>query len=269
MKSRIRTGLGLSALALQAVMSVVVAAPIQYSFTTGATPFVFSTGGVPPPPSVLSDCAFCGGVSGTFAYDPEAPFVAINTGINVNGSFQYAGFSPESVSGNPSSITALTAQIGVYSFSDPNGSTTIANDTATWFGSAPNVDSVLLAFDPAIALGNLFVRNISGFDIEGYTLVAVSMQWIESLAMTSESPGFPNVGAPTPDFLTGQDLPGAPPSFSGRFWLEFQNINDPSLSFIAFFNNLQVTQVPEPAPYAMLLAGLALLGFQTRRRMQL
>ena len=41
--------------------------------------------------------------------------------------------------------------------------------------------------------------------------------------------------------------------------------NDPYYNFI---NNVSVTAVPEPETYAMMLAGLGLLGFSARRRKQ-
>ena len=57
-----------------------------------------------------------------------------------------------------------------------------------------------------------------------------------------------------------------------RLWLEFQNNADPSQFSFVFYNNLQVlptvAPIPEPETYAMLLAGLALVGLARRRRKQ-
>jgi hypothetical protein len=96
------------------------------------------------------------------------------------------------------------------------------------------------------------------------------MLWIESLNMSTFGPLHDN---PIPDFLDNQSLPTVLPAFSGRLWLEFQNIANPSAVGFVFFNNLQVhptlAPIPEPETYAMLLAGLALFGFIAHRRRKL
>jgi len=230
------------------------AAPVSYSFSTGPNPFVGSVAGAP----FLPACALCGGASGTFIYDSEAPLNPTQT--NADGSLVYRGFTPTSVTGFATSLSSLSGSVAGYGFSDVSGATTVANDDFTGFLSSPNVDFLGLSFDPPP--GGTAPRNLTGFDIDGYRLTSVRMLWIESVAMTS--------GPPLGDFLGSQDLPGAPPSFAGRLWLDFQKIDDPSINSFVFFNDLQVyptvSAIPEPESYAMLLGGLALLGFVARRR---
>ena len=239
------------------------AAPVGYGFSTGPTAFT----GTGLPPSFFG--ALVGGASGTFFWDAAAPFAA----TNADGSSSYFGFTPQSVNGRPPSLSALSGTVGpgALAFSDPNGSTTVWNDKTPngFFGATPNSDALILAFDPPAANGNLFVRNISGFELDGWRIYSVRMLWIESLAMTNEF-GPPNNGTPTTDFLNDQALPRVLPAFSGRLWLEFQNTANPGQTSFAFFNNLQVhptlAPIPEPETYAMLLAGLALMGMVARRR---
>lgn len=65
-------------------------------------------------------------------------------------------------------------------------------------------------------------------------------------------------------------LPGVLPAFQGRLALDFVASGDPNGPQVyAFFDGLTVAQVaavPEPDAYAIMLAGLGLLGVIARRR---
>ena len=86
------------------------------------------------------------------------------------------------------------------------------------------------------------------------------MFWIEGAQM-------PNL---VPEFLPNQNLPGVLPAFQGRLALDFVATGDPNgPQYYAFFDGLTVAQVaavPEPDTYAIMLAGLGLLGVIARRR---
>jgi len=255
-----------------AAMSLAVtassAAPVSYTFSTGATTYVSAT-----LPFSLFQPYLQGGASGTFFYDSAASFVQ----NNADGSSAYAGFTSPSITGLTPSVSNLSASFNLspgLAFSDPNGSTSVWNDkAANFFGSAdPHGDALILAFDPPAANGSLFPRNLSGFELNGWHLYSVRMLWVEGLVAATPEFGPPNVGVPAGDFLNDQSMPGALPTFAGKLWLEFQNNADPSQSSFVFYNNLQVAPsiaaIPEPETYALLLAGLGLIGFVTRRRLR-
>ena len=54
------------------------------------------------------------------------------------------------------------------------------------------------------------------------------------------------------------------PSITGSYGFSYQNLGGDNVG--ALLNNVSVSPVPEPETYAMLLAGLGLLGFLARRR---
>ncbi len=56
------------------------------------------------------------------------------------------------------------------------------------------------------------------------------------------------------------------PGISGSYSLSYQNVGGDNLG--ALLDNVSVSAVPEPQTYAMLLAGLGLMGFMARRRKQ-
>jgi hypothetical protein len=71
----------------------------------------------------------------------------------------------------------------------------------------------------------------------------------------------------------GMTVPGPPDLPAVQFNFSFQALTsgDPTLSFAVFENGQQLSfaaAVPEPETYAMMLAGLGLLGFTARRRKQ-
>ena len=224
---------------VQAGVNIAAAAPVNYSFSTGANPFSNTA-------TLLSAFSPSDFVSGTFTYDASSPATGTGTGgVTIYGN----------AFGSTASFKTLSGSVGGHNFSDPRGFVTVGDDKP--FGSLPAADSVQYYADSQLSGGT---HNLSGFDIGGYTLANVRMFWFEGLFGT-------------PDFLSNQNLPSAPQQFQGRLALDFFLTGSPTFpqSNFVFFDGLIVTQVnavPEPESYAMLLAGLGLLGFVIRRRKQ-
>lgn len=216
-----------------------LAAPVQYSFTTNATPN-------PGPPFPYT---FSGPVTGTFSYDSSAQFFTTNP----DGSFIYRGFTPSSVTGLPTAVSNLSGGIESFSFSDVSGIAQVGNDTFTFPIANVKSDFFQLQFDPS--LGSTSARNLTGFHVAGYTLFDVRMFWIE--------------GQQTPeliaDFLTNQNLLSILPSFHGRLALDFLQDGTQSVTSSVFFDGLQVQGVPEPGVVALALLALAMLAIWPRR----
>jgi hypothetical protein len=264
----------LAAMSLAATASV--AAPESYTFTTGQTAYQGTVSGFPPGTPPPAFAGLFGGVSGSFLWDSAGSFVQ----FNADGSSAYAGFTSPSITGLTPSISGLSASFNMLgqAISDPNGSTSVWNDKASnFFGSGITGDALILAFDPPAANGNLFPRNLTSGSLEAVDLsewhvYSARMLWVEGMVAQTAEFANPNVGVPIGDFLNDQSLPGAPPTFAGRLWLELQNNANPSQISFVFYNNLQVAPsiaaIPEPETYALLLAGLGLIGFVTRRRLR-
>ncbi|HWA39312.1 MAG TPA: PEP-CTERM sorting domain-containing protein [Burkholderiales bacterium] len=255
--------------AIVAALSVFLATslhaqPVTYSFSTGAIlPFgtVFSPTGAPVVPADFANAGVLHGlllgtsVSGSFQYDSSAPRFQ----TNVDGSVIYAANPNSSYLNLAGSVTG-GATPG-YTFSDPRGFTTVANETNTLPIPCPGCpvpppgDGFHLIADSQSPSGTN--RNISGFGVGDFRLYNVRMFWLEGQAV-------PEV---VPDLVPNTDLPGAPPSVHGRLALDFIIGNDVSKQYALFYDSLAVAApIPEPETYAMLLAGLALLGFQVRRK---
>ena len=240
-----------------ATMGAAHAAPVTYRFSTSPLAFGGSLGGPGPFPT---PSLFNGGISGTFVYDSSALFVQNNP----DGSATYRGFTPQSVTGFASSLSNLSGTVAGHAFSDLSGSTQVGNDTFVSGGVGGDIYQFL--FDPG--LGSPSPANFSGFNITDpdpshggtFTLYRIRMFWIEGQSV----PGT------IPDFLGNQNLLAAPPGFNGRVGLDFYKTGNPSQQAVVFFDNLQVhamAPIPEPETYAMLLAGLGMLGaIWTRRR---
>jgi hypothetical protein len=114
-----------------ALSSTAVAAPVTYRFTTSDTPF--GDGFVS---SLLPLMA--GGASGSFVYDNQFTTKIVNP----DGSFFYRGFTPESATGIPTTLSALSGTVGGFSFSDLSGATQVGNDNFS------GGDLLQLFFDP-------------------------------------------------------------------------------------------------------------------------
>ena len=227
------------------------AAPVTYSFSTGVNAFGGpSVAGAPfLTPSLLN-----GGAFGTFTYDSSALLGV----VSADGSFIYRGSAPQSATGFVTSTSNLAGTVGGLNFSDLAGSTNVGNDTFLPTGGSQKVDFFQLAFEPSLT--STFPHNLSGFSLDGFTLVNVRMFWIEGQAVPE------TIG----DFLTNQDLPGVLPSFHGRMAFDFVQTTNPSgpMSFV-FFDGLSVhsvASIPEPQTYALLVAGIVLLWLGAPRR---
>jgi hypothetical protein len=228
-----------------------MAAPVSYSFVTSNGPL-----GSPEISGLLGSSAY---VVGTFKYDASAPATgtALEYGYGSAVAYGRPYFSYFDISGSVSGLN----------FSDPWGSSVVGNDMTDYPGRPAGQDWLGLNADRGPNAG-ANVRDPSapydfrGFSIGGYTLVNMRMFWFEGINGL-------------PDFLTTTALPAELPKLHARLALDFVRTDDPTnlanapyYSNGVFFDGIQVTPVPEPETYAMMLAGLGLLGVAARRRKQ-
>ena len=209
-----------------AVCSQAWGVPVTYSYTTN----VASQGGnVPALSALLAGLS----VSGTFVYDSQTPL----TNTQSSGAGLYLG-----------AVTGWTGTVGSYSFSDANNISLAINGNDTFpFGGTTN--DILL-----FSMGVPGTGPANGFSAGGFTLDNVRMFWIEALLSS------------VPDFLSSNALIDPLPSFGGRLALDFGTIvqNGVTLPVNVFFENLQVTRVPEPMSGLLLLSGLLMMSFCRR-----
>jgi hypothetical protein len=241
----------LSAMLLVAVENKAHAAPVRYSFTAGP-----SLGGA------FSE--FMGSsISGTFTYD-AAEIQTFTTGVAdnpANAALYGAHFVLGVLSGSYSAMNATVSGGGLlsnFTFSDTFGTTVVSNEGFRDTVTGQREDLLSLDADPFGAGG---IHSIVPFSFGGFRLWNMRMFWIEN----QTNPDL------VPDLLSDQNLPGVLPSIQGRLFLDFVPIGNTTgtpLSFI-FFDHLMVapvSQLPEPAPFALMLAGFALLGIGVCRR---
>jgi len=113
----------------------------------------------------------------------------------------------------------------------------------------PPTDFLSLDADPFGPTGS---HNITTFSVGGYTLWNMRLFFL---------------GYQTSDQLLPEVLPGIPARISLDF-VETGNTAGSPLFFVFYDGTLvsPMAAIPEPQTYALLLAGLGLLGFAARRR---
>jgi hypothetical protein len=236
-----------SMLGLVGGAGVASAAPVEYTFSTGAALTELN------PIGELAGSS----VSGSFTYDSASPQTGttLPTDNPANAAI-YGAFLSGGVVNN-GSFYALSATVSggnlgatVFNLSDPRGSVTVSNG-----GLSGGQDLLGPSADPFGAPG---VHNLQGaFDIGQYTLVNLRIFWTDF-----------SLGS---GFLDDQNLPATLPSGPARLALDFRFTGTGLGIPVAFefYDNVrvaQVTSVPEPQTYALLLAGLGLIGFVGRRK---
>ena len=178
---------------------------------------------------------------------------AFNAATASPGTDTFAGFSI--VGSTPSPITRTA---GIYTYSADAGpagsffgggttanpflSTNTATDTVSFFGFSPGV----VGFG-----GNFFGSNVSGLFAAGDMTVTAtdSSGTVTQTIVGATQAGF--LGFVSSSAILSATLSSVQPT-TGFLW--------PSV------DNLVLSVVPEPGTYAMMLAGLGVLGFMARRR---
>jgi len=236
-RSVMRCMAGVSLALSLATANSALAVPITYSFTTDNASAVA--------PSPLAS-AFAGlNVSGSFVYDSAGPLLASMP----SGSY-YGGFS------------ALNGSVGTHSFADIGGLIVVQNDTyAPPF--PPGLAFDLLQLGAEVPNASSPTYDLTGFSIDGYTLLNVRMFWIETI-----------IGG-APDFLGSSDLPASLPTISGRLALDFvpsqyapingQPVSQTLVTSV-FFDGLSASPAPVPDTNSLSLLALGMLGIIVARR---
>ena len=144
----------------------------------------------------------------------------------------------------------------------------------TYTGSGASVVSTL-AFDA----GNAWFRSalasqpsdIQAWDNSWWGTDKLSFGGIKGSGLHIDSLQFEYSSADdTP--LNGPTLPTSLAGFSGTVYMSVRDAATPGIAYSVFgtvvFSGQPVSPVPEPASYAMFLAGLGLLGWRRRQRVQ-
>jgi hypothetical protein len=219
--------------------------PVTYTFTTASNPSGKQV--------IAAQLGSTASMSGSFTYDYTAP--ATDSMLNY-------GYGSATIYGRPGiSFSNFSGTVGSYNFSDPFGFAVVGNNMSDYAGASPGQDWLGLIADPTAA-GR--PNDLSGFVVGDYTLVNIRMFWFSGLQGAT-------------DFLSSNSMPSSLPSIFGTVGLDFipTGVNPESvnatLANAVFFDAfaveaVPVSPIPEPETYVMLLAGLGLLGFHTRRR---
>ena len=179
---------------------------------------------------------------------------AFNAATLVRGTDTFAGFSitgttPSPITRNagPFSYTANAGTSGTFYGGGTTANPFLSTDTATDFMNFSGFSAGVAGLG-----GNFFGSNVSGlFAAGGVTLTATdaSGTTTQTIASATES-GF--LGFVSNTGLLSATVTSVQPS-TGFLWPSADNL-------------VLATVVPEPGTYAMMLAGLGVLGFMARRR---
>jgi hypothetical protein len=245
MKSRLVWS-GLAFALSHAAISSAAAALVPYTFSTGA--------------STCCVDAFAGSsLMGSFRYDSAAPLTGTTLATqNPANASLYGNYTAPDGS-RQSSYMALNATVAggglgtsVFGFSDPRGTTVVSNEGLVSPPGTPPRDFMSLDADP---FGQGGTHNITPFSFAGYTLWNMRLFWGAAQGFSTDD----------------QSLPSGLPSIPARLALDFYptGTTPGSQLFFVFYDNVTVSPlaaIPEPETYALMLAGLGLLGFAARRR---
>jgi hypothetical protein len=249
--------LSVALLVLLSCAAASFAQPVAYSFTTSQAPAPDVYPWIDPSDTryLLAGTT----VSGTFLYDAFASYDGQSQDFQTTpGLSVYAGIY------GSAPVLDLSGTVGGYSFADPRGLVALSNDKN--FSDYGSNDFLTLQADAGAKDGESGFRydqprSLIGFTVGAYTLIDVRLFWIETFTGQSV------------DFLSSSQLPGQLPTLSGRLALDFIRTDDPYntanvniYSNTVFFDGLLVSAVPEPETYALMLAGLGLVGVVARRR---
>jgi hypothetical protein len=241
--------------ALMTMLAPAMAAPVQYTFSTGA---------VLSGPSAITSLLSGLTVSGSFTYDAATPLLGQSGDLGFE-----PGYAVYATSGNViQSFYGLSGSVGNHAFSDIVGSTSVRNGYTGGTPTTSTLDIVTLNADPTLKAGansppTDYQRQLQGFQVGDYTLANVRLFWAGG------------VTGGALNFLDNNGLPASLPAFQGRLVFDFVRTDDPTnTANVPFYSNsvsfsgLTVQAVPEADAVVMVLAGLGVMGLAAARRRQ-
>lgn len=192
------------------------------------------------------------------------PAAQAATNLIQNGGFDGSGVGTDSFA-YANSFHAALGTVPNWIFADGTG---IANNSSAWGGAAASqVVAFVQSYDGFTSnsptISQTFSSSSSAFAVSFDAAQRASYGGIESLNVTLDglTAAFTPVGGTLATYsyvFTG--LTG------GSHTLTFHGVNPTQNDSSLFLDNVNVAAVPEPESYAMLLAGLGLIGSIVRRR---